>query len=260
MVATIFHEVGMSDNKLPDRYNKPATAPSPIDRVHPAVTRASLLGKFVSGFMARLNTHTIQRNTDEVKALRAYRGGEGEAGRRHARTRSQTRALSSHRDDIIGTITSSIVDQMEANPDRARQYGKSASIRRSWRASSEAGTQSGQSRSTTQWGVDAFNQSLPHRQDGSSIYSNPVHSMPKSRCCCATRMWQNLPPRRHRRTASTGALEEQAIARNDMRDHASDDASLSLAREPTKQRRTGLYRYSWRVSEHASGRREPMGC
>ena len=62
----------MSKDKIPTLYNKPATAPARIDQTHPPVREQTLFGKFVSGFMARLNTQTVERNTEEVRALSAF--------------------------------------------------------------------------------------------------------------------------------------------------------------------------------------------
>ena len=43
-----------SDKKLPVRYHKPETAPTPVDQLHAPVSTQTLLGRFVSGFVARL--------------------------------------------------------------------------------------------------------------------------------------------------------------------------------------------------------------
>lgn len=157
----------MSDDKLPDRYHKPTTVPAPIDRVHTAVSEQSLLGRVMSGFVARLNTHTIERNTSELKARREY---TEEFERLTGATLKKDRALDHylrHRDDIIRDDHERHLDEMEANR-HARVQAKEEREHQAQLARERQSQELNQAKRATaqsQWGVDAFNQSRPYRQE-----------------------------------------------------------------------------------------------
>jgi hypothetical protein len=167
VVAEITDEVIMSDVKLPDRYHKPGVPASPIERVHTAVSEQSLLGRVVSGFVARLNTHAIQRNTNELKARREY---TEEFERLTEATLKKDRALEHylrHRDDLIRDDHERHLDQMDANR-QARVQAKEEREHQALLAKERHQQELNQAKRATaqsQWGVDAFNQSRPHREE-----------------------------------------------------------------------------------------------
>jgi len=157
----------MSNDKVPTLYNKPAITPSPIDPGHAPVRDQSLFGKFVSGFMARLNTQTIQRNTEAVEALTAYRKEEGKLAEATLECDLKLEHYRKHRDDIIADDHERHRDQMEANcieranarEERAHQMQLAQEKRKQELNAARFAS------ATTQWGLDAFNHSLPHRQE-----------------------------------------------------------------------------------------------
>ncbi len=167
MVAETADEVIMSDDKLPARYNKSSSPPSPVDRVHSAVSDQSLLGRVVSGFVARLNTHTIERNTQELQAHIAYTETVGKLGDASLERDRKIARYRDDRDEIIADDRAQHRFQMEQNRlererklREAKQSDELAALRHQ-AAVSEAKLQS----ERAQWGRDAFNQSLPYRQE-----------------------------------------------------------------------------------------------
>jgi hypothetical protein len=167
MVAAVLYEVTMSDNKLPARYTNPASPPATVDRVHPQISEQSLLGRVVSGFIARLNTHTIEQNTGEINAQIAYASAvEKLAGASLARDRAV--ALYRHgRDSLIADDLAEHEHKLKINQLRRereerehKRQDELAEIRHQT-ARSEAQRLAARA----QWGHDAFTQSLPHRQE-----------------------------------------------------------------------------------------------
>ena len=104
-----------SDKKLPVRYHKPETAPTPVDRVHSPVSNQTLLGRFVSGFVARLNKHTIERNIEEVRAHTEYAKARGEYADICTEAERKIEHYLKHRDDIIADDHEQHLDEMEKN-------------------------------------------------------------------------------------------------------------------------------------------------
>ena len=157
----------MSKDKVPTLYNKPATTPSPIDRIHAPVREQSLFGKFVSGFMARLNMQTVQRNTEEVEALTAFRKEEGKLADASLERDRKVEHYLKHRDDIILADHEQHLDQMKANrierADAREEREHQMQLAREKRKQELNAARFASA--TTQWGLDAFNQSLPHRQE-----------------------------------------------------------------------------------------------
>jgi hypothetical protein len=156
----------MSNDNLPARY-KSAIAPSPVDRVHESIGDQSLLGKVVSGFVARLNKNTVQRNTEELQARTLYAEAQGAlADASLERDRKLARYLRD-RDDIIEDDRAQHRHQMEINRlerDRKLREAKRAdelSVLRHEAVIAEAKNNSARA----QWSHDAFNLSRPHREE-----------------------------------------------------------------------------------------------
>jgi len=153
--------------KLPVRYHKTETAPTAVDRVHPPVSDQTLLGRFVSGFVARLNRHTIERNTEEVRALMEYAKARGEYAEKSTEAERKIEHYLKHRDDIIADDHEQHLDQMEASRAAralAREEREHQMELARERRKQELNTTRFES-ATKQWGLDAFNQSLPHRRE-----------------------------------------------------------------------------------------------
>jgi hypothetical protein len=156
-----------SDKRLPVRYHKTETAPTPVDRVHPPVSTQTLLGRLVSGFVARLNRHTIERNIEEVRAHTEYAKARGEYADICTEAERKIEHYLKHRNDIIADDHEQHLDEMAANRTaralarEEREYQMELARERRKQELNQARFAS----ATTQWGLDAFNQSLPHRQE-----------------------------------------------------------------------------------------------
>jgi hypothetical protein len=156
-----------SDKKLPVRYHKTETAPTAVDRVHPPVSNQTLFGRLVSGFVARLNKHTIERNIEEVRAHTDYAKARGEYAETSVEAERKIEHYLKHRDDIIADDHEQHLDQMAANRTaralarEEREYQMELAREKRKQELNKARFAS----ATTQWGLDAFNQSLPHRQE-----------------------------------------------------------------------------------------------
>ena len=157
----------MSKDKIPTLYNKPATAPARIDQTHPPVREQTLFGKFVSGFMARLNTQTVERNTEEVRALSAFREQQGKLADASLERDRKVEHYLKHRDDILLDDYEQHRDQMRTNRIKRAEAQEEGEHRRQLarekRKQELAAAQF--AAATAQWGRDAFSQSLPHRQE-----------------------------------------------------------------------------------------------
>jgi hypothetical protein len=156
-----------SDKRLPVRYHKTETAPTAVDRVHPPVSNQTLFGRFVSGFVARLNRHTIERNIEEVRAHTEYAKARREYAETCAAAERKIEHYLKHRDDIIADDHEQHLDQMAANR-TARALAREEREYQMELAREKRKQELNQARfasATTQWGLDAFNQSLPHRQE-----------------------------------------------------------------------------------------------
>ncbi len=157
----------MSDEKLPARYAKPASPAAPIDRIHPPVNDQSLLGRVFSAFVAGLNTHTIQRNTEELKVRTLYAEEFGKLTDASLERDRKLHHYLTHRDDIIRNDHEQHVrqidkervqGQLEAEDDQHRLA--MAKLRREQELH-----QAKRTTAQAQWGFDAFQQSLPHRKE-----------------------------------------------------------------------------------------------
>jgi hypothetical protein len=172
------------DDKLPARFSKTSSLPSPVDRVHASVSEQSLLGRVVSGFVARLNTDTIKRNTQEIQARIAYAEQVGKLADASLDRDRKIARYRDDRDDIIADDRAEHRLQMELNRIQrerklreAKQADELAGLRHQ-AAVSEAKS----ARDRAQWSNDAFNQSLPYRQERLDHLFKSGRSMPKSRC------------------------------------------------------------------------------
>src|SRR5271166_1007006 len=116
----------MADDKLPSRYNRISTASSPADRVHTSVSDQSILGRVVSGFIAKLTTNTITRNAEELKARTCYQEELQRLARATLETDRMIEHYRKHRDHIIQDDHEQHLDQMEEN----RHQRELARIRR----------------------------------------------------------------------------------------------------------------------------------
>ena len=115
--------------KLPVRYHKTETAPTAVDRVHAPVSNQTLLGRFVSGFVARLNRHTIERNTEEVRAHTEYAKARGEYAETCTEAERKIEHYLQHRDDIIADDTNSISTRWRLTAPRAHWRARSANTK-----------------------------------------------------------------------------------------------------------------------------------
>ena len=157
----------MSGDKTPTRYSRTSTVPSPVDRVHAAVSDQSLLGRVVSGFVARLNTHTIDRNTEEVQARIAY---THEVGMLADVSLERDRKIARYLNDRDGIIENDRAEhRLQMELDRLERERK---LREAKRAEELAAlehkpkvTDAKFKSDSTQWGHDAFKKSLPHREE-----------------------------------------------------------------------------------------------
>ena len=155
------------DKKLPVRYHKPETAPTPVDRVHAPVSNQTLLGRFVSGFVARLNKHTIERNIEEVRAHTEYAKLRGEYAETCMDAERKIEHYLKRRDDIIADDHERHLDEMEKNRD-ARIDAREEREHQRQLARERRQQELNQTRfasATTRFGLDVFNQTLPHRQE-----------------------------------------------------------------------------------------------
>jgi hypothetical protein len=156
-----------SDKKLPVRYHKAETAPTPVDRVHAPVNDQTLLGRFVSSFVARLNKHTIERNTEEIEARIKHQNAETELAEAVLKRDRTVEHYLKHRDDIIADDHEQHLEQMTANR-TARALARDEREHQIELARERRKQELNAARfesATKQWGFDAFNQSLPHRQE-----------------------------------------------------------------------------------------------
>lgn len=156
-----------SDKKLPVRYHKTETTPTAVDRVHAPVHTQTLLGKALSAFTARVNTNTINRNTEEIEARIKHQHAETELAEAALKRDLAVEHYLQHRDDIIADDHEQHLDQMEANrtaralarEEREHQIALARERRK------QELTQAQFAATTQRWGLDAFTQSLPHRQE-----------------------------------------------------------------------------------------------
>jgi hypothetical protein len=156
-----------SDKKLPVRYHKPETAPTPVDRVHAPVSNQTLLGRFVSGFVARLNKHTIERNIEEVRAHTEYAKLRGEYAETCGEAERKIEHYLKHRDHIIADDHERHLEEMdksrEARIDAREEREHQRQLVRERRQ--QELNQARFASATTRFGLDVFNQTLPHRQE-----------------------------------------------------------------------------------------------
>ena len=102
-----------SGKKLPVRYHKTETTLTAVDRVHPPVHTQTFLGKVLSAFTARLNTNTINRNTEEIAARIKHQHAETELAEAVLKRDLAVEHYLQHRDDIIADDHEQHLDQME---------------------------------------------------------------------------------------------------------------------------------------------------
>ena len=199
-----------SDKKLPVRYHKTETAPTP-DRSAciRRCTRKRFSAAWSVRFVARLNKHTIERNTEEV-----------EARTKHAERRDRTRRSTLERDRTIEHyLTASRryhrddheqhLDEMEANREARLDAREEREHKRQLRRANSGSRSSIRRRfasATTRFGLDVFNQTLPHRQEQLRAESQSrERSMLNSICSSSLKRWPNngirkkAPPKRSRR-------------------------------------------------------------
>jgi hypothetical protein len=155
------------DKKLPVPYHKTETTPTAVDRVHSPVSNQTLLGRFASGFVARLNRHTIERNIEEVRAHTEYAKARGEYADICTEAERKIEDYLKHRNDIIADDHEQYLEQREANRiERAdareeREHQRQLTRERRQQELNQARFAS----ATTRFGLDMFNQTLPHRQE-----------------------------------------------------------------------------------------------
>ena len=141
--------------------------PSPIDRVHTQVSDQSVLGRVVSGFLARLNTRTIEHNTKEVEARSEYMNAVGRLADASLERDRKIARYQKDRDAIIEDDRAEHRMQMELNSlSRGRRLREAKGGEDIAQLEQQAKISDAKSASArAQWGHDAFNQSLPHRQE-----------------------------------------------------------------------------------------------
>ena len=155
------------DKKLPVRYHKPETAPTPVNQAHTPVHDRSLLGRIFSGLVSDVNKAALKRSTEEVQAHTDNAKAKAElADAMLARDRKIEHYVK-HRADIIADdheehrerMAASIDHRTIASEERAHQLELARVKRKQELAAAqfEAAKQ--------QWGLQAFNQGLTHRQE-----------------------------------------------------------------------------------------------
>jgi len=149
----------MGDEKLPARQpNVPLEQPP---------TGGSILGRLKSAFRSRLNTGTIIDNTVEAEAYRLYME---EMERLAEAIEKKERAVGKLVDDLPGFIQDDRAEhrtQMELNQlsrDRRLREAKERDELAALEHQAKV-IEGKQAAARAQWGHDAFNQSLPHRQE-----------------------------------------------------------------------------------------------
>ena len=156
-----------SDKKLPVRYHKTETAPTRVDGVHAPATGRSLFGRIFSGFISDLNKATLERNAKEVKARTDHAHAVSEL---HDALTERDRKIEhylQHRDDLIIDDHERHLDEMEKNRDaridasEEREHQRQLARERRQQELNQARFAS----ATTRFGLDVFNQTLPHRQE-----------------------------------------------------------------------------------------------
>jgi len=155
------------ENKLPVPHHKAETPPTPVDRVHTPVHTQTLLGKVFSAFTARLNTNTIEHNTKEIEARIKQQHAETELSEAVLKHDRAFEHYLKHRDDIIANDHEQHLDEMEKNRD-ARIDAREEREHQRQLARERRQQELNQTRfasATTRFGLDVFNQTLPHRQE-----------------------------------------------------------------------------------------------
>ena len=186
-----------SENKLPVPHHKAETAPTPVDRVHTPVHTQTLLGKVFSAFTARLNTKTIERNTEEIEARIKHQRAETELAEAAEKRDRTVEHYLKHRDGIIADDHEQHLDEMEENraaridAREEREHQRQLARERRKQELNQTRFES----ATTRFGLDVFNQTLPHRQERLSKKPKQEHLMLKSRCSCASKMTPNHGPK-----------------------------------------------------------------
>jgi hypothetical protein len=156
-----------SDKKLPVRYHKTETAPTRVDGVHAPATGRSLFGRIFSGFISDLNKATLERNAKEVKARTDHAHAVSEL---HDALTERDRKIEhylQHRDDIITDDHERHLHEMAKNREERidareeREHQRQLTRERRQHELNQARFAS----ATTRFGLDMFNQTLPHRQE-----------------------------------------------------------------------------------------------
>jgi hypothetical protein len=156
-----------SDKKLPVRYHKPETTPTAVDRVHPPVSNQTFVGRSVSGFVAWLNRHTIERNTEEIEARIKNQHAEAKLAEATLERDRAVEHYLQHRNNIIADDHEQYLEQRESNRiERAdareeREHQRQLARERRQQELNQARFAS----ATTRFGLDVFNQTLPYRQE-----------------------------------------------------------------------------------------------
>ena len=156
-----------SGKKLPVPYHKTETAPTALDRVHTPVHTQTLLGRVFSAFTARLNTNTIKRHTEQIEASTKQQHAETKLAEATLERDRAVEHYLQHRDDIIADDHEQYLDQRAVNR-AARALAREEREHQMELAREKRKQELAQARfasATTQWGLDAFTGSRPHRQE-----------------------------------------------------------------------------------------------
>ena len=156
-----------SDKRLPARYHKTETAPTPIDKVHTSVHKQSLVGRMASAFVARLNKHTIDRHTEEVDARTKHKEAETKLAEATLKRDRTIDHYLTHRDDIIRDDHEQHLDEMEANREARLDAKEEREHKRKLRRAQweQELNQATFTAATTRFGLEVYNQTRPLRLD-----------------------------------------------------------------------------------------------
>jgi hypothetical protein len=173
------------DKKLPVRQLSGVPVQARDEYLTSPVRGRSLLGRAVSRFVARLNTSTINANTEEVQALTEYAKERGALADTMLDAERRIAHYIGHRDDIIEDDHEVHLDQMQENKHqrdlnrRRREQTTRALDAAASRGEMEQGfdhqiaaetkkaalAQAKWQTARAEWGHDAFAQSMPFRKE-----------------------------------------------------------------------------------------------
>lgn len=166
---------------------RPTSVPAETRPQYPAspVHERSLFGRVWSRFVAGLNTKTIEANTDEVRAHKAYAKERGELADTMLEADRKISHYLYHRDDILQSDHAAHLDGMEENAHQielnrlrrdqtllaAKADGEKAAMQHHFdhkiaaQTNEAALAQAEWQTHRAQWGRDAFQQSMTFRRE-----------------------------------------------------------------------------------------------